>query len=504
MDKLKMQTSEGFVGKLLGKIAMSASEEKDEIERELPFVVMLFALMATSGISLYESWKRLRKATLLPRFKKEAEEVVRQVEVLGKDPLTAMYELSEKTGSRMYRDFLGGFISSIKSGGKVSDYMRSKLRAIFELRNKAMVRSTEKIATLVEGYSVMLIVILCVYILYVLLSSTASLELMAGISIPTSPIIAYLAIFLLMPLISFIFMLFAHNMQKSTLLNLKSVYKKTIISLAAAVGIFAVSFFVPALSDAVGLPLMLTICLTIGVVPGAIDYYKISRVNYNAEKSLPSFLRDITESQKTGISPEKSIIHATKRRDYGHFSQFLVLIRSQIEWGVSLKDIFDNFKQKINSWPVLVNFMMMVETIEVGGGAVGALELLSEYSEKEFEVQINKRALLKPYVILAFVWSVLIALTTTIVTMTMYILTKFATPGLYEIMSTEIAGQIGTFSLGIIFQCWVSGFFMGKISEGNFASGLKYAALLAITAYVSLILSQNFMVGIFDVPAPSV
>jgi pilus assembly protein TadC len=306
-----------------------------------------------------------------------------------------------------------------------------------------------------------------------------------------------------MPFISIVFMLIAHNIQKSTLIDLKPVYKKTMISLAACVGVFGSSFFVPALGDAIGLPLLLTVCLTIGVVPGAIEYQKIARINYNAEKSLPSFLRDITESQKTGISPEKSIIHATKRRDYGRFSQYLGLIRSQIEWGVSLKDIFDNFKQKVNSWPVLVNFMMMVETIEVGGGAVGALELLSEYSEKEYEIQVNTRALLKPYVILAFVWSVLIALTTTIVTMTMYILTKLATPSLYEIMSTELSGQIGVFSLGIIFQCWISGFFMGKISEGNFASGLKYAALLAVTAYVSLIVSQNFMVGIFDVAPPT-
>jgi flagellar protein FlaJ len=498
-----MQMSEGFLGKVIAKIVRTTSEEKDEIESELPFVVMLFTLLATSGVSLYESWKRLRKASLLPRFQKEAEEVVRQVEVLGKDPLTAMYELTEKTGSRLYRDFLGGFISSIKSGGKVSDYMQSKLRTIFELRSKAMTRSTEKIATLVEGYSVMLIVILCVYILYVLLSSTASLELMAGISIPTSPIIAYLVIFLLMPLISIIFMLVAHNIQKSTLLNLKPLYKKTMIPLAGSMGLFLVFILVPTLSDSLGLPLLLTACLTIGVLPGAIQYYKITRVNYNAEKSLPSFLRDITESQKTGISPEKSIIHATKRRDYGRFSQFLELIRSQIEWGVSLKDIFENFKQKIRSWPVLVNFMMMVETIEVGGGPARALELLSEYSEKEFEIQDNKRALLRPYVILAFVWSILIALTTTIVTMTMYILTQLATPSLYEIMSAELSGQIGLFSLGIIFQCWISGFFIGKISEGNFAAGLKYAALLAITAYVSLVLSQNLMVGIFDVAPPS-
>ncbi len=497
-----MAMSKGFLGKVIGKIAKGASEEKEEIERELPFVVMLFALLATSGVSLYESWKRMRKISLLPRFRSEAEEVVRQVEVLGKDLLTAMYDRSEKTGSKIYRDFLGGFTSSIKSGGKVSDYMQSKLRAVFELRSKAMVRSTEKIATLVEGYSVMLIVILCVYILYVLLSSTATMELMAGISIPTSPVIAYMITFLVMPMISIIFLLVAHNVQKSTLLNLKPVYTKTVISLAAVGGLFAAFVFVPALGDFLGLPLVLTVCLTIGVVPGALQYYKITRVNYNAEESLPSFLRDVTESQKTGISPEKSIIHATKRRDYGRFSQFLSLIRSQIEWGVSLRDIFDNFRQKIRSWPVLVNFMMMVETIDVGGGPVRSLEILAEYSEKEFESQVNKRALLRPYVILAFVWSVLIALTTTIVTMTMYILTKFATPSLYEIMSTELAGQIGLFSLGIIFQCWLSGFFIGKISEGNLAAGLKYSALLAITAYVSLILSQNFLTGIFGLSPP--
>ncbi|MCW4035370.1 MAG: type II secretion system F family protein [Candidatus Bathyarchaeota archaeon] len=500
-----MSKQQGFIGNIINKISQGASEKKEEIDRELPFVVMLFALMATSGVSLYDSWKRLRRITLLPRFKDEAEEIVRQVEVLGKDPLSAMYEMAEQTGSKAYRDFLGGFISSIKSGGKISDYMQSKLRVIFELRNKEMTRSTEKIATLVEGYSVMLIVILCVYILYVLLSSTAAMELMAGISFPNSPIFAYLLTFLLMPMITVLFMLIAHNMQRSTLLNLKAVYKKTLICIGAAAGILIAFMLVPSLTemgDSIGMPLVLTICLTIAVVPGAIEYFRIARVNYNAEESLPSFLRDITESQKTGISPEKSIIHATKRRDYGPFSQFLGLVRSQIEWGVSLKDIFENFKQKISSWQVLINFMMMVETIEVGGGPVRSLEILSEYSEKEFESQVNKRALLKPYVILAFVWSVLIALTTTIVTMTMYILTEFSTPTLYASMSSEIAGQIGVFSLGIIFQCWISGFFIGKISEGNFAAGLKYCALLAITAYVSLVLSQSFLVGIFGVSPP--
>jgi hypothetical protein len=53
------------------------------------------------------------------------------------------------------------------------------------------------------------------------------------------------------------------------------------------------------------------------------------------------------------------------------------------------------------------------------------------------------------------------------------------------------------FSVGIIIQCWISGFFIGKIGEGNFGAGFKHSALLATTAYVSLILSQVILSGVF-------
>ena len=134
----------------------------------------------------------------------------------------------------------------------------------------------------------------------------------------------------------------------------------------------------------------------------AIQYWRIAKINYNAEESLPSFIRDITESQKTGLSPEKSIIQATKRKDYGPFSKFLDLMRSQIEWGIPLRKTFENIRKEIRSWFVTVNFAMMVETIEIGGNSTQSLEILSEYSEKERELQVNRRELLKPYILLCF------------------------------------------------------------------------------------------------------
>ena len=495
-----MKTPGGFLGKIFGLLSKATSEEKEKTERELPFAVMIFTLMAASGISPYDSWKKMRKLTFLPTFKKEADEVVRQVEVLGKDPLTVMLMRSEKTNSKLYRNFLGGFVSSIRSGGKLVDYMKSQLKTIFELRYMNLNRSIERIATLVEAYSVMLIVVLCSYILFVVFSSTNVMELLSNTSVSITPITSYLIAFIVMPVMSGIFILVAHNMQRSAFPDLKDLYKKALIFIAPVFAIIAVFAMVPSLPEAVkpiGLPEITTLGLVAASLPLAIQYYRISRINYNAEDSIPSFIRDITESQKTGLSPEKSIVQATKRKDYGSFSKFLDLIRSQIEWGVPLRKTFDNMQKEIRSWFVVVNFAMIVETIEIGGNSIQSLEILSEYSEKERELQINRRELLKPYIILAFIWSILIAVTTTIVALTTSMMTTVVSTSLSSVASIAMQDQLKTFSVGIIIQCWISGFFIGKISEGNFGAGFKHSAMLAATAYVSLIASEILLSGAF-------
>jgi len=497
-----MNAKTGFLGKLLAPLSRAASEERERIEHELPFVVMIFTLMAASGVSPYESWKKMRKMSFLPNFKQEAEEMVRQVEVLGKDPLTVMRLRAEKTASKLYRNFLGGFISSVRSGGKMVDYLRSELKTIFELRHNELTRSVEKVATLVEAYTVMLIVVLCTYILFVVFSSNGMSTLMAGTSLPTSPVMSYLIAFIFMPFLTGIFILIAHNMQKSAFTSLKDLYKRAVIIIVPCVAVIAVFAAVPTISKStgpIGLPEIVTLCLVISSLIPAIQYRKIAKINYNAEDSIPHFIRDITEAHKIGLSPEKSIIQATRRKEYGGFQKMLELVRSQIEWGVPLRKTFTNISQQIRSWFATLNFAMMIETIEIGGDSTQSLEILSEYSEKERELQINRRALLKPYIMLAFVWSILIAVTTTIVAITTGMMSSMTSASLASVATMAMNEQLRVFSVGIILQCWVSGFFIGKISEGNFGAGFQHAALLAATAYVSLVVSQMLLAGLFQV-----
>ena len=475
--------------------------DTSKINRELPFAALLFTLLAASGVTIYESWKKLCNIHLLPTFQREAKEIVRQVEVLGYDPLTVMYKRAEGTKSKNYREFLLGYVSSVRSGGNTVNYLESKLRSIFDVQSAAAIRSVERLGTLVEAYAVMLIMTLCSYILFIVFATTSVFEPMKMSGTPgISTSVVCILIFFATPLISVVFMVIAHMERKSNLIGVKQPYYAAILPSIAVSSFIAAVTLMPQLQHLTSpqtFPLVITICLLTISIPAAVVYMKIAKMNSDAENAMPSFLRDVTESRKIGLSPEKSIVHATKRMGYGRFSEVLKLIRSQMEWGISIRKIFANVKRKIQTWPVLVNFLILIETIKIGGGPAAALETLTEYSEKQKDVELNTKSLLRPYVILAFIWSVLIALTTTMVAMTIYALTQISLPGSTAMPLELMQGQVNLFSIGIILQCWLSGFFVGKVNEGTFAAGFKYSAMLVLTAHISLVLSQTSLGGLY-------
>ena len=493
----------GFASKLLNPLKRLVERLRGsgdpELERELPYAAMMISLMSASGITPYDGFKRLRGVESLPRFGGEAEALVREVEVLGRDPLTAMEGRAEATESKNYRDFLEGYLSSVKSGGSIVSYLKSKLRSIFEIRIADATHAIERLETLVEAYMVMLIVVLCLYILSTVISSSV-LSPVVGAGMAFSENL-YPILLAAIPSISFFFMYLAHNLRHGTLKGLRQPYRRALLSAAGSTALLLSCLLLPQLRfivDLLGLPLLICACLVATSLPPALGYLSISRRERSAERGFPSFLRDVTEARKTGLSPEKSIAHASKRGGYGPFSEVLKRVTNKIEWGISLRRIFEELRSSIMSWPVKICFRVLVETIEIGGGSPETLELLTEYSEKMRDIEENQRGMLRPYLLLPFLWTVLIALT---VTFTLYTVTQINIPDQINAPGVSpfpgMAGQLSLLSAGIIFHCWLSGFFIGKVSEGNFAAGFKYSPLLAVTAYASLLASQRLVEGFF-------
>ncbi|MEE8354944.1 MAG: type II secretion system F family protein [Candidatus Bathyarchaeia archaeon] len=466
-----------------------------KLEAELPYATMMITLMAASGVTPYESFKRLRKVDILHRFKEEGDEIVRLVEVLGNDPLTAMENRAERTNSRQYADFLQGYISSVRSGGSVVNYLTSKLRSIFDVHASNARNSVERLETLVEAYMVLLIVIFCFYILSTVTSPASGM--MGDMGLPDTSALIYPLILFVIPLFTFFFMYLANLARPGTLRGMREPYIAGAIPMVIFLVVLAAIQLLPDLSwvmETVGMVSFVTAGLVGVCIPPFLVYNRIARRNFSAENAIPSFIRDVTEARRTGISPEKSIAHAAKRGGYGPFTADLKRINSQIEWGVSLRKIYTDLTEWIKSWPVVVNFFILVETIEIGGGDADTLGLLAEYTEKIHSIEKGQRDMLRPYVILPFIWTILMAFT---ITFTMDTLSNIPALAVGSIaapqMNVDMSG--GIIRAGIVFHSWLSGFFIGKVSEGNFASGFKYAALLALTSYITLILSGRLVAG---------
>ncbi|UCH57337.1 MAG: type II secretion system F family protein [Candidatus Bathyarchaeota archaeon] len=488
---------EGGLRSRIKKVFQGDSDTK--LEAELPYATMMITLMAASGITPYESFKRLRKVDILTKFQDEGEEIVRQVEVLGNDPLTAMEKRADETISRSYAEFLEGYISSVRSGGSIMNYLTSKLKNIFEVQSAKAKNAVERLETLVEAYMVMLIVIFCFYILSTVTSPATMM--LGDTGLPDTSEFIYPLVLVVIPIFSLFFMYLANISRPGTLRGIRKPYIVGALPLALFAVIVFASQLVPGLStitDTFGLPRLVTAGLIVVCIPPAISYHKIARRNFSAEKAMPSFMRDVTEARRTGISPEKSIVHAADRRGYGLFTQDLRRIINQIEWGVSLRKIYTNLTEWIKSWPVIVDFFILVETIEIGGGDANTLGLLAEYSERIQTIEKSQRDMLRPYVVLPFVWTILMAFTITFTLETLSqipVLAAGAITAPSMNLDLSIGGSI--IEAGIVFHSWLSGFFIGKVSEGNFASGFKYAAFLALTSFLTLIFSKGLVSGLF-------
>lgn len=105
-----------------------ASDRSSNLEREMPFASAYVSVMASGGIAPYTSFKRLGDVKLMPAMNSEAREIIKDVEIFGIDPLTAIENAAKKNPLDIFRDFLSGYASTVIIGGDIGHFLEKKLR----------------------------------------------------------------------------------------------------------------------------------------------------------------------------------------------------------------------------------------------------------------------------------------------------------------------------------------------------------------------------------------
>ena len=478
-----------MIGFLL--IPMSrAGERASNLEREMPFASAYISVMASGGIAPYTSFKRLAEVELMPAMRSEAREIIKDVEIFGIDPLTAIENAAKKNPLEVFKDFLSGYASTVIIGGDIGHFLERKAEDIFKTRALRVKAAAERLGMLLETFIIVMVLMsLCFYILF-------SVESIYSMGISTfSGIILYTYLFT--PMLSLMFIYLAHSMQPKTPVVEMRPYKVFGVCSIVAILLFLlltnfmgyvqVPFF-GSFQTVIDLPVAIAITLFVATAPAAIVNSKASKKKASIEQGINSFLRDLTEVRKTGLSPEKCV-ESLSNRDYGEFSKELRKISSEISWGVPVRKVIMDFVKRMRSWMAQIVMFLLVETIDVGGGTISMIESLARFNNLTQEVEKEKKMAVRPYILMPYFAAILLVATTT-----MMIGFTTGTLGVVETSQPKDLGpMITTFITSAIFHSYLIGIVAGKISEESIAAGFKHAAVLVIIAVLAAKLVPMFI-----------
>lgn len=467
-----------------------AGERAANLEREMPFAAAYISVMASGGIAPYTSFKRLAEVELMPAMRSEAREIIKDVEIFGIDPLTAIETAAKRNPLDIFKDFLAGYASTVIIGGDIGHFLERKAEDIFKARALRVKAAAERLGMLLETFIIVMVLMsLCFYILF-------SVESIYSVGISMySGIILYTYLFT--PMLSLMFIYLAHSMQPKTPVVDMRPYK--VFGVCSVVGIAVLLLltnffgyiqlpFFSQLQTLIDLPVAIAIALFVATAPAAVVHQKVSSKKNSMEQGINSFLRDLTEVRKTGLSPEKCI-ESLANRDYGEFSKELRKISSEISWGVPVRKVIMDFVRRVKSWMAQLVMFLLVETIDVGGGTIAMIESLARFNNLTQEVEKEKKMAVRPYIMMPYFAAILLVATTT-----MMIGFTSGTLGVAETGQTKDLGpMITTFVTSAIFHSYLIGVVAGKISEESVAAGFKHAAILVIIAVIAAKLVPMFV-----------
>ncbi|MCW4021551.1 MAG: type II secretion system F family protein [archaeon] len=457
-----------------------ASERAAALEREMPFAATYVTVMASGGIPPYMSFKRLTEVELLPATRKESRGLIRDVEIFGVDPLSALEKAAKNNPLDIFRDFLSGYASTVIIGGDVIHFLETKAQEIFKSGSMQVKAAAERMGMLLETFIIVMVLMsLCFYILFSV-ESIYSTGMDMGANV-----IMYTYVFT--PLLSVVFIWMSHSMQPKSPISEMRPYKVYVVSLVVGVVILLLltgffGYVATPFEGFVDLPIAVSITLIVSVVPPAIVHQKIAGRKASIERGVSNFLRDMTETRKTGLSPEACIKNLSTR-DYGAFSPELRKMASDISWGIPMRNVIMDFVKKTRSWMSQIVMFLLLEAVDVGGGTISMIESLARFNNMTQEVEKEKKMSIRPYMIMPYFGGILLVATTL---MTLLFTTNTVAMGAEVSTSTANTDYLTLiFTVSVITHCYLIGLVCGKISEESLSAGFKHAALLVLIAIVA-------------------
>lgn len=136
---------------------VKASARKNPIELNLTYILNFFTLLSSSNVPPRSIFRALASIDTLKPAQKEFRDIVRDVEVFGKDLLSSIVDNMKYTPSKSLRDILNGYVATIRTGGDPTEFLRLNTDDVMKERLTKLDAMLESLSALSEIYIMVLV-----------------------------------------------------------------------------------------------------------------------------------------------------------------------------------------------------------------------------------------------------------------------------------------------------------------------------------------------------------
>ena len=226
------------------------------------------------------------------------------------------------------------------------------------------------------------------------------------------------------------------------------------------------------------------------ITPLAIAFHKKFTNIDKVEEYLPTFLRDISELSRAGLTLSRSVSTVAKG-EYGAMTKEVQQMDSSMSWGISFEQTLTNFSKRVPT-PVIVRSVSLINQASRAGGRVSSvLEAAARDAREVKLLERERRGNMMMYVVITymsfFVFIFVIAMLTSTFVPTMAEAARAAQAsgaGSSFIRSFDPAQYTRLMMHAAVIQGFMSGLVAGQMGEGAVTQGLKHSIILTMIAWV--------------------
>ena len=149
---------EGVFGIMYKYPTINASTRNRRLAEEAPYFIGYMATLAASGLTLEGIFKAIAKEETKEEFVKSARYIVRDLDILGMDIITALTNLVAKTPAGAFSELIEGMISTVQTGGNLKEFFTACAKVQMEEKKQIIQKMTSSLGIVAEIYTILLVV----------------------------------------------------------------------------------------------------------------------------------------------------------------------------------------------------------------------------------------------------------------------------------------------------------------------------------------------------------